>query len=121
MQLRWTRPREGSRTARRAATFGDLPAGQVGLIVDSYGLLAVCVPRGSAADLLGLEAGDELTLVPLDDDEPDQPGGDGDGGVTTPVTLHRRKPSRDPERRSSSPSSSRSSSAPGPPARLLAR
>ncbi|HLT69819.1 MAG TPA: SAM-dependent chlorinase/fluorinase [Acidimicrobiales bacterium] len=93
VQLRWTRPREGSRTARRAATFGDLPAGQVGLIVDSYGLLAVCVPRGSAADLLGLEAGDELTLVPLDDDEPDQPGGDGHGGVTTPVTLHRRKPS----------------------------
>ena len=41
---------------------------QVGLVVDSYGLLAVSVARGSAADTLGLEAGDELTLVPLDDD-----------------------------------------------------
>ena len=66
VQLRWTRPREGVRTAVRAATYGDLQPSQVGLVVDSYGLLSVTVARGSAADTLGLEAGDEISLVPLD-------------------------------------------------------
>jgi S-adenosyl-L-methionine hydrolase (adenosine-forming) len=101
VQLRWTKPREGSRTAIRASTYGDLQPGQVGLIVDSYGLLAVSVPRGSAAETLGIVAGDELSLVPLEG--PEGPGGDaaagaagsGNGdtpGVTSPVTLQRRRP-----------------------------
>ena len=38
-------------------------------MVDSYGLLSVTVTRGSAAETLGLVAGDELALVPLADDE----------------------------------------------------
>ena len=97
VQLRWTKPREGVRTAVRAATFAELGASQVGLIVDSYGLLAVSVPRGSAADTLGLVAGDELSLVPLVDDGTDgadgSDAGDGDRGVTSPVTLQPRRPS----------------------------
>ncbi len=100
VQLRWTRPREGVRTAVRVDTYGDLEPSQVGLIVDSYGLLAVSVPRGSAAETLGVVAGDELSLVPLDEDadtvEGATPGG-GNGasstGVTSPVTLQPRKPS----------------------------
>jgi hypothetical protein len=102
VQLRWTRPRPGVRTAVRAATYGELGPSQVGLVVDSYGLLAVSVRNGSAADTLGVEAGDELSLAPLGDG-PDDPGPDdhaaggppaGNGaGATSPVTLHPRKPS----------------------------
>jgi S-adenosylmethionine hydrolase len=107
VQLRWTKPREGTRTAVRASTYGDLKAGQVGLVVDSYGLLAVSVPRGSAAETLGVVAGDEMSLVPLEgtdgptgdvatDTTPSGSGtglGNGDDpGLTSPVTLHRRRP-----------------------------
>ena len=92
VQLRWTRPREGVRTAVRAAAYGDLQPSQVGLIVDSYGLLAVTVARGSAAETLGLEAGDEIALVPLDDAPDDAVAGD-EGGHISPVTLQPRRPS----------------------------
>ena len=99
VQLRWTRPDPGVRTAVRAATYGELGPSQVGLVVDSYGLLAVSVRNGSAADLLGVDAGDELSLAPLGDG-PDDPGPDdraagpsaGNGaGTTSPVTLHPRE------------------------------
>ena len=98
VQLRWTRPREGVRTAVRAAAYGALEPGQVGLVVDSYGLLAVSTPRASAAETLGLVAGDELALVPLGDgaDEPGPGAGEGNGaarGTTSPVTLQPRRPS----------------------------
>jgi S-adenosylmethionine hydrolase len=105
VQLRWSGPRSGVRTARRVHAFDDLRRGQVGLVVDSYGLLAVAVARGSAADLLGLNAGDEITLAPPDDepveDEPSAPHHEqedaqhrGNQGTATDasvaVTLERR-------------------------------
>jgi S-adenosyl-L-methionine hydrolase (adenosine-forming) len=93
VQLRWTKPREGVRTAVRAGAYGDLEPAQVGLIVDSYGLLAVSVRTGSAAETLGLVAGDELALVPLDDRADDAGDGDTTQGVTSPVALHPRRPS----------------------------
>lgn len=103
VQLRWTRPRPGVRTARRAGAYDELEPGQVGLITDSYGLLAVSVTRGSAAELLDLAAGDELALHPLvgaegegDDDTDDTAGDDtpaGGNGHVSPVTLHPRRPS----------------------------
>jgi hypothetical protein len=101
VQLRWTKPREGVRTAVRVAAYADLQPSQVGLIVDSYGLLAVSVPRGSAAETLGVVAGDELSLVPLDDgaDEPEAGGGpdaalgSSPRGASSPVTLQPRRPS----------------------------
>jgi S-adenosyl-L-methionine hydrolase (adenosine-forming) len=92
IQLRWVRPKEGSRTATRVRVYDDLATGQVGLAVDSYGLLAVVVARGSAADTLGLAAGDEIHLVRLDDD--DQAG----SGVSVPVNLGTRPTSRPPSR-----------------------
>jgi S-adenosylmethionine hydrolase len=46
-----------------------LKTGEVGLVVDSYGLLAVSVDRGSAATELGLHAGDPVTLEPFADEE----------------------------------------------------
>jgi len=54
------------RSARRVDTFGDLSTGQVGLLVDSYGLVAVTVDRASAAEILHLEAGSELRLEAVD-------------------------------------------------------
>jgi S-adenosylmethionine hydrolase len=71
------------RTAVRAATYDAVTTGEVGLVVDSYGLIAVVVDRGSAAAELRLAAGDQLELVRIDDDEEAE-------GVTTPVELKAR-------------------------------
>jgi S-adenosylmethionine hydrolase len=47
---------------RRAATFGDVAEGQLAVIVDSIGWLAVVLNRGSGAEALGVAPGDPLTL-----------------------------------------------------------
>jgi S-adenosylmethionine hydrolase len=60
---------ETSRTARRADSYAALKTGEIGLVVDSYGLLSVSVDRGSAALELGLQAGSPVTLEPLDGDD----------------------------------------------------
>ena len=60
---------DASRTARRVETYALLKTGEVGLVVDSYGLLAVSIDRGSAAHELGLHAGDPITLDRLVDEE----------------------------------------------------
>jgi S-adenosylmethionine hydrolase len=62
---------DDSRTARRVTAFGDVGVGQLGLIVDSYGLVAVVVDRHSAADELGLRAGTEVRIESFDDDTDD--------------------------------------------------
>jgi hypothetical protein len=51
-----------STTLRRAATFGDVPEGACGLIVDSSGWLSVVLNRGSASEALGLAPGDSVAL-----------------------------------------------------------
>ena len=66
------------RTARRATTYGDIGRGQLGLVVDSHGLVSVALDRQSAAAELGLGAGDEVQLEQADD----RPA-----GVSSPVTL----------------------------------
>jgi hypothetical protein len=81
VRLRWG---DHHRTAKVAAAYDELKPGEVGLVVDSYGLLSVCVDRGSAAAELGLQAGDPVTIEPLDDDTPE--------GVVSPVDLRRRQP-----------------------------
>ena len=60
--LRW-----GSehRTVKRAATYGELGPGEVGLIVDSYGLVSVAVDRASAADQLNLHPATAVRLEPV--------------------------------------------------------
>jgi S-adenosylmethionine hydrolase len=63
VRLRWG---ETTRSAARADTYGAIPTGDIGLVVDSYGLLSVAVDRGSAAELLGLAEGDEVTLESLE-------------------------------------------------------
>ena len=84
LQVRVGSPTEPSgsevRSAIRASSFAELAVGAVGLVLDSYGMLAVSMDQRSAADELGLAAGDQVTLVSLD--EPP--------AVETPVELGRR-------------------------------
>jgi S-adenosylmethionine hydrolase len=71
------------RSAVRSSSFAELVGGSVGLVLDSSGLLALAMDQRSAADELGLVAGDQVTLVPSDEGA-DQP-------VAQRVTL---RPSR---------------------------
>ena len=52
-----------TRTARVVAAYGELGPGQVGLVVDSYGMLSIAVDRGSAAQELRVAAGDEVAFI----------------------------------------------------------
>jgi S-adenosyl-L-methionine hydrolase (adenosine-forming) len=56
-----------ARVAARVASFSDLKPGQVGVLVDSYGLLAVVLDQRSAADELRLHTGSAVTLEPVPD------------------------------------------------------
>ena len=53
-----------ARTARRAWTYGELAPGELGLVVDSYGMLSLAFDRRSAAEALRLGPGDAVTLEP---------------------------------------------------------
>ena len=59
---------ESVRTARRVGSFDEIGPGAVGLVLDSYGLLAVALMRQPASVELGLAAGDIVTLAPADED-----------------------------------------------------
>jgi S-adenosylmethionine hydrolase len=52
-----------TRAAIRVASYSDLGPGQIGLVVDSYGLVAVALNRRSAADELHLGPGDGVSLA----------------------------------------------------------
>jgi S-adenosylmethionine hydrolase len=53
-----------SRRAQRVTSFASLGTGDVGVVVDSYGLLAVVMDRTSAAAALSLYAGAAVTVSP---------------------------------------------------------
>lgn len=67
------------RSTVRSASYAELGGGAVGLVLDSSGLLAVSMDQRSAAEELGLDVGDQVTLTASDD-----------GGVTQQVTLRRQ-------------------------------
>jgi hypothetical protein len=71
------------RVAAVADAFAEVPGGAVGLVVDSYGMLALALDRRSAAEELRLAAGDQVRLTRL------EPGGADSavGPVTSPVEL----------------------------------
>ena len=69
-----------SRAANVVRNFTDIGGG-VGLVIDSFGMLAICVDRGSAADDLSIAVGDAVRLSSLADAP----------GVTTNVSLRRAK------------------------------
>jgi S-adenosylmethionine hydrolase len=71
----------GERSTRAASVVRNFAAigGGVGLVVDSFGMLAICVDRGSAAEELSIAVGDAVRLAALTDSP----------GVTTNVSLRR--------------------------------
>jgi S-adenosylmethionine hydrolase len=80
LRLRATDPHAASvRRAVRVTSFAALGPGQPGLVLDSYGMLAICLDQRSAAEELGLAAGDQVVLSSLERDAPE-----------TPVTFGRR-------------------------------
>ncbi len=69
----------GERSTRAASivnTFADIGGG-IGLVIDSFGMLAICIDRGSAADELSIGVGDAVTLSILTETP----------SATTPVQL----------------------------------
>jgi len=70
-----------TRTAMRAVSFAELAGGAVGLVLDSSGLLAVAMDQRSAAEELGLDVGDQVTMTAAGDD----------AGITQPVGSPRRR------------------------------
>ena len=83
IELRFSSPTDPTggvrRSAMRASSYAELGGGSVGLVLDSSGLLAVSMDQRSAAEELGLDVGDQVTLTASDD-----------GGITQPVTLRRQ-------------------------------
>ena len=65
------------RSARLEDHFAALADGAIGAVIDSYGMVALAVNRGSAAAELRLAAGDEVSLFRAEDG----------GAPTSPVTL----------------------------------
>lgn len=57
---------ERTRTARRVSAFAELRVGDIGLLVDSYGLMALVANRSPAAEELGLNAADAVALSPAE-------------------------------------------------------
>ena len=69
IQLTWTVPPRAPAPPAGSDAYDELGPGQVGLVIDSYGLLAVSVHRGSRRRRRwAWRQGDELHLVRLADD-----------------------------------------------------
>jgi S-adenosylmethionine hydrolase len=81
VQLRWS---NDVRAAHRAPTYEGIAPGQVGLVIDSYGMLSICLGRRSAAAELRLAPGTEVVLL--------APGTDDEVAASTPVALTERRP-----------------------------
>lgn len=69
-----------TRTGVRHHTYAEVPTGEIGLIIDSYGLVSIAFDRSSAADELGIGTGDEVVLASFDEDG-------APARIVTPVTL----------------------------------
>ena len=52
-----------TRTVRVVHAYGDIKGGEVGLVIDSYGLLSICVDRGNASKELGIGSGSAITIA----------------------------------------------------------
>jgi S-adenosylmethionine hydrolase len=81
VELSWD---TGSRVARRSRAYDDVAVGEIGLVVDSYGLVSLAAHRSSAAHELGLHAGAEVRVRAATGEDGDRPG------ATSPVTLRAR-------------------------------
>jgi hypothetical protein len=63
------------RSARVVSHFADINGGAIGAVIDSYGMVALAVDRGSAAEALRISAGDAVLVFA------------GEAGSTSSVTL----------------------------------
>jgi S-adenosylmethionine hydrolase len=63
------------------SAYDDIADGAIGLVIDSYGMLALSKRQDSAARDIGLGPGDQVVLRPAE----------GGGGVASPVTLTSKK------------------------------
>jgi S-adenosylmethionine hydrolase len=85
VQVRWG---DDVRTAVRSTAYEGIDAGQVGLVVDSYGMLSICLGRRSAAAELRIGVGTEITMrAPSDDTDASPPS------ASQPVTFTPRSSS----------------------------
>lgn len=75
-----------ARPGRRVRAFDEIEGSEVGLVIDSYGMIALAMARRSAAAELGLREGTTVTIRRKPADE--------DRGVTTPVQLTKPSTSR---------------------------
>ena len=66
------------RSAAIVASFDEIDDGAIGLVIDSYGMLAVCKRQDSAARDLGIGSGDQVVL---------RAAADGPAGLTTRVEI----------------------------------
>lgn len=55
-----------SRVVRRAAAYANVTPGDVGLVIDSYGLVSLAADRSSAAEALRLRPGDNVQIRSVD-------------------------------------------------------
>ena len=70
------------RRLRRVSAFAQVPTGDLGVLIDASGMLAIVADRSSAAEELGLGIGDAITLSPSGDED--------STSVTSSVSLGRR-------------------------------
>lgn len=71
-----------TRVARRSDNFFALGTGALGLVTDSYGMLALALDRRSAAQELEIGPHDQVVLEAIDDNDLG-----GSGAVSSPVNL----------------------------------
>jgi S-adenosylmethionine hydrolase len=74
------------RSAHVVPSYAEVGPGEIGLVVDSYGLVSVVVQQGSAAETFGLAPATAVKLAAYDDDQ----DGVGPTGITTSVSLSAR-------------------------------
>ena len=72
------------RSTLQVAAFGELPAGAIGLVTDSYGMLALCLDRRSAAQELRIGPTDQVVLEAITDSEG---AASAPAAISTPVNL----------------------------------
>lgn len=76
-----------TRRAQRSDTFAGIGhgahGGGLGLVTDSYGMIALCLDRASAAVELQIDAGDQVVLQAIDEADADAPG----AVAPSPVSL----------------------------------
>jgi len=60
------------RVAHVVASYDEIGASDIGLVIDSYGVLSIAAGQRSAAELLGIQAGTSVRLDAFDDEGPVQ-------------------------------------------------